>query len=112
MFSHDVAHIVLFYLQVIVLFAGINDVLDGWSWDTVIRRYQRFFNHQRSKNPSAQVGISGILPILPNRWVNTVPTKKELEEVEEFNKTVKTVNWRLAELATVTRKFRLVITKS
>ena len=90
------------------MFAGINDILDRWTWDTVIRRFQRFYEHLRLKSPTAQIVIAGILPILPDRWVNPVPTKEDWEEVKAFNTTIRIVNWRLAEVAALKKNFRFV----
>lgn len=90
------------------MFAGINDILDRWTWDTVIRRFQRFYEHLRLKSPTAQIVIAGILPILPDRWVNPVPTKEDWEAVKAFNTTIRIVNWRLAEVAALKKNFRFV----
>ena len=90
-------------MQVIVLFAGINDIIHGWATSTVLRRFQRFYQHLQQKNPTAKIAIAGILPKRRNRWYAW--SKEEEEQLKQENKIV---NWRLSELSTAIRGLNFI----
>ena len=89
-------------MHVIVLFAGINDIIHGWATSTVLRRFQWFYQHLQQKNPTAKIAIAGILPKRRNRWYAW--SKEEEEQLKQENASAKIVNWRLSELSTAIRK--------
>ena len=93
-------------MQVIVLFAGINDIIHGWATSTVLRRFQRFHQHLQQKNPTAKIAIAGILPKRRNRWYAW--SKEEEEQLKQENASAKIVNWRLSELSTAIRGLNFI----
>ena len=93
-------------MQVIVLFAGINDIIHGWATSTVLRRFQRFYQHLQQKNPTAKIAIAGILPKRRNRWYAW--SKEEEEQLKQENAPAKIVNWRLSELSTAIRGLNFI----
>ena len=94
------------FVQVIVLFAGINDIIHGWATSTVLRRFQRFYQHLQQKNPTAKIAIAGILPKRRNRWYAW--SKEEEEQLKQENVSAKIVNWRLSELSTAIRGLNFI----
>ena len=94
------------FVQVIVLFAGINDIIHGWATSTVLRRFQRFYQHLQQKNPTAKIAIAGILPKRRNRWYAW--SKEEEEQLKQDNASAKIVNWRLSELSTAIRGLNFI----
>ena len=67
--------------------------------NTILRRFQRMYQHLQQKNPTAQIAIAGILPRRRNKWY-AVFTKEEAKKLQQQNETAKIVNWRLSELST------------
>ena len=77
------------FVQVIVLFAGINGIIHGWATSTVLRRFQRFYQHLQQKKPTAKIAITGILPKRRNRWYTW--SKEEEEQLKQENASAKII---------------------
>ena len=83
-------------------------MIHGWNDLTILRRYQRLYKGIRKSNPAAEIGISPILPRLPDKWKGERPTREELTYLQLMNNQSTNLNWRLHEICASTPKLTFV----